>query len=241
MSLELVRLGDYERTPWEPESVGAGSNALGLPPQRVLFLWPFARPTNLRVQVIGHGWAQIGPVHMLLRPGWGLTRQVLGSLDQVHESLSSLSDTPGRHRPPRLKGDDGFFRRYVGFPVQPLTVEGRIWQRVIVELMRRSDLFVADMTAKRRSGGLATELSMLFESNASKRIVLLIDSDRADVELCVSMVGELWAAHGRGRPPRLFLYDSQAPEYVSRAFKAHFKGRATIPIAAQALRELGRS
>lgn len=155
--MSILEIQDLEELPepaWEPGSVTAGRNALGFAPQRVLFLWPFARPMNLRAQVIGHGWPQIGPVQILLRPGLKLLRRCLGSMDEVYAELSQLSEEPGRQKAPQLRIGDGHWGSYYGYPVHPLTVDGSIWQDVISALIGKCDLFVADMTAKRRPTGI---------------------------------------------------------------------------------------
>lgn len=241
-SYEHVRLSDLSVPSWDPDAASDERNGLGGPPMRVLFLWPFARPMNLRAEVVGHGWATIGPVHLLLRPGLGVVRQSHDDLATVVEHLDHLDDRVGSHKVPQLRFGDGVWGRSHGYPVHPLAVGSAIWQDVLRILVRRCELFVADLTAKRAAEGLSFELSTLFASVEPKRIALLVDEAQADVELCTRMVLDAWRAAG-GDPGHLpvpiMLYDSQDPAYVRAAFRGALRGGATIPIAAKALAHLG--
>lgn len=217
------------------------SNALGFEPQRVLFLWPFARPTNLRAQVIGHGWVLIGPVHLLLRPGWGLMRWVQHTVDEVEAGLRVLSDEPGRHKPPNLRFGDGLWRAYEGYPVHPLTVDGSIWQEVFDLMVDRCGFFVADLTARRGAEGLGFELSYLASWVHPSRQILLVDEAQADVDFCLAFLEDRWDARHAESPffdaalPPVFLYDSQDSHYVRRVFKGVLDGNSSIPIATKAM------
>jgi hypothetical protein len=131
--------------------------------------------------------------------------------------------------------------------VQPLTVDGRIWQRVFGTLVEMCGLFVVDLTAKRDAQGLSFELSYLFGSVDMRRLVLLVDSAQADVDHCRRMIEASWdgsdprATSSHNAAPPILLYDSQSPAYVRAGFRGAFTGRATLPIAAKALRCLGWS
>ena len=244
-SFQVVSLDEQPEPGWTPDAVSASRNAIGRPAERILFLWPFARPINLRAQVIGHGWAQIGPVHLLLRPGWGVMRNVLSSMEEARAALEGLPSAPGRHKAPQLRFGDGIWRPYFGYPVQPLTVDGRIWQQVFAALVERCGLCVVDLTAKRDAQGLSFELSFLFGRAHPSRLALLVDSAQADVDHCLRLIEATWdgagprAASSRGAAPPILLYDSQSPAYVRAGFRGAFTGKATLPIAAKALRCLG--
>ena len=67
--LDIVDYRDLPDGVWQPERLSNERNALGRPTNRIMYLWLFGRQDSLCAQLVSHGWAFIGPIHLLVSPG----------------------------------------------------------------------------------------------------------------------------------------------------------------------------
>ena len=237
----LVEIDDLPDGAWEPERISSTRSALGIEPVRLLYLWVFERPDDLRVQLIGHGWTLVGPVHLLLSLGARVPGKIVRNRAQMRRAVAHFRDAPGTYRPPKL-ADFTVHASYHGYPINYLWCADNIWQEGFRRLAGHCALFVVDLSADERADSLRWELDQLFASTPAERILLLVDSWRADLDLARELVAESWSGlaassvnhRRRRRPPDLLAYRTTSPAYMLRATLAAWTGKAKVPIARRA-------
>lgn len=226
--------------PWDPGGVTDSRNAFGRLPEPLLYLWVFERPDSLAVQLVGHGWTSLGPVHLLVGPEARVPDRLIRTPDDLAAAIARFSSRAGRCACPPL----GEFERrasYRGYPINYLWCADRIWQAGFMALARRCRRVVVDVTAEEPPVGLSFELAHVFGTLPASDVVLLFDRYRGDLDVTLEVLGRVWRRSSQAAPPPLVTYSSSALGYLARATWGFWRGRSSVPLARRAGHHAGWS
>jgi hypothetical protein len=240
---------DYTELPdpaWNQGQITDTRNAAGARPFPLMYLWIFERPDSMCTQLVAHGWACLGPVHLLVSPEARVDAPVMRSSQDIGQAMERFASGSGRFNCPRFI-DFEKHHSYLGYPINYLWCQGGVWQEAFHRTAERCDRYVVDLTTDERPTGLLLELEYLFNRVAVENIILLLDTSRADLDLVRDFVLETWAARDRRSanpgadqaPPPLVTYKSFSFAYLAQATRSQWTGKSTLPLASRAAHYAG--
>ncbi len=235
----LIDLQDLPESNWNPAQISSHQNAIGTSPFPILYLWNFSRQDSLRVQLVNHGWAFLGPVQLLVSPAARIESPLMQTREDIRKAAKNLLVEPGKYKCPKLI-DYEYRPTYSGFPINPLWCTDQTWSYGFQIMAKQSEYFVADLTSDERPDGLLHEINHLFNFVQLEKVIFLVDSSIANIPLIRDFLLSAWNSmprssvnQGKGDLfPPLFSYRSSNLGYM---LKATFGiGKAAIPVAQKA-------
>ncbi len=235
---------DYTQLPdpaWNQQGVTDSSNAAGSVPFSLMYLWIFERPDSMCTQLVAHGWACLGPVHLLVSPEARVDGAVMRSRQDIEQAIEGFSYNSGRFNCPQFI-DYEKHHSYLGYPINYLWCQGSVWQEAFLLTAERCSRYVVDLTTDERPSGLLFELEYLFNQVAVENIILLLDTSRADLDIVCDFVLEAWDARDKQSlnngadqvPPALITYKTYSLGYLAQATRSQWTGKSTVPLAQRA-------
>lgn len=234
---------DYRDLPdgyWQPDKLSDRINAAGKPPLSLLYLWVFERPDSLCGQLVTHGWAFLGPVHLLVSPTIRTNTPLATSRQFIDQATQQFQSASGHYRCPKLI-DYEHRPTYHGYPVNYLWCTDKTWEYGFHAMAKKCDYFVMDLSARSRPDGLVTEIHYLFRYILLNQVIFLLDSYRTDDQLVSDFIHEAWEAMpanavnaGRQEPLTLIRYQSSSMKYLAQATLSLWTGKTKVPLAQRA-------
>ena len=235
---------DYSELPdgdWNPKLVSNTQNAMGVAPFPIMYLWVFERPDSLYGQLITHGWAFLGPLHLLVSPSARVDRPVLRTRDDIDTAITQFCSKAGKHKCPKFI-DYEYRASYRGYPVNYLWCTDKTWEYGFRLMADLSQYFVVDLTTDERPEGLLTEICHILNTIPLEKVIFLLDTYRANIDLIRELLCSVWnsmapnsvnAGKG-GEIPPLISYRSNNPGYLAKATLSLWTGKSKVPIARRA-------
>ncbi len=238
-----LRLVDYQNLSdgdWNPAAISDEYNAMGSTPPRILYLWIFNRPNSLCGQLITHGWAFIGPIHLLVSPAARVATPIMKSREDIDRAVQDFRYGVERNKCPKLI-DYEYRAHYHGYPINYLWCSNRMWEYGFEAMAQTSDYFVMDLSASERPDGLVTEIRYLLHHVPLGKVIFLLDVCSSDAEIVDAFMGNAWggmqstsANINHGTPLTLICYDSGSMGYMAQATLGLWAGKGTVPLARRA-------
>ncbi|MEZ5534567.1 MAG: hypothetical protein R3F02_02980 [Thiolinea sp.] len=239
---------DYRDLPdgrWQPETLSDQANAAGKPPRPLLYLWVFERPNSLCGQLVTHGWAFLGPVHLLVSPVIRANTPLAISRQFIDQAAQQFNQASGHYRCPKLI-DYEHRPTYYGYPINYLWCTDKTWEYGFQVIAKKCHYFVMDLSARSRPDGLVTEIHYLFRHVPLSRVIFLLDTYRTNDQLVSAFIREAWEAMpadavnaGRLEPLTLIRYQSSSMKYLAQATLSLWTGKAKVPLAQRAAQWAG--
>ena len=239
-----MRIIDYSELPdggWDSKLVSDTQNAMGVYPFPIMYLWIFERPDSLCTQLISHGWAFLGSVHLLVSPSVRVDSAVLRTENDIKNAVSEFNNKAGRYKCPKFI-DYEYRAFYDGYPVNYLWCTNKTWEYGFKLMAARCRYFVIDLTTVERPEGLITEVNHIFNAISLEKVIFLVDAFRADIDLIHELLYSAWKSMAldsvnsgkEERIPFIISYNSASPSYMVKATLSLWTGKGKVPIARRA-------
>lgn len=198
--ITILHADDLPTVPWNLNLLSDGTNALGQPLRRILYLWVFAAQ-NDQGGFETQGWPQVGPVHLLLNATALRIGQLMGNLDKLlvadqptlDATIAAYDDRAGTYPRPMLFITGAFGKyNYRGFPIHTLVCNDAVWKAAVHQLAARCDLAVVNLSGFNPSHpGLEYEILHLLSGGPPRQFVFLYER-YTDADAVIASVLALW-------------------------------------------------
>ena len=244
--LEVLDYAELPDLVWNQTEITDNNNAAGSKPFPLLYLWIFERPDSMCTQLVAHGWACLGPVHLLVSPEARVGGSVMQSRQDIEQAIGRFAYNAGRFSCPKFI-DYEKHHSYLGYPINYLWCQGSVWQEAFHQTAELCSRYVVDLTTDERPTGLLFELEYLFNQIAVEDVILLLDISRADLDIVRDFVLEAWNARDKQSvnreadcaPPPLITYKTYSLGYLVQATRSQWTGKSTVPLAQRAAHYAG--
>ncbi|MBU1233176.1 MAG: hypothetical protein KKD01_00155 [Proteobacteria bacterium] len=244
--LDIIDYSDLPDGDWNPKLVSNTQNAMGVSPLSIMYLWIFERPDSLYGQLIAHGWAFLGPVHLLVSPSARVDSPVLRTHHDIETAVKQFHNEAGKQTCPKFI-DYEYRASYFGYPINYLWCTDKTWEYGFRLMAGRSQYFVIDLTTDERPEGLLTEINHVFNTIPLRNVIFLIDTSRANIDLIRELLYSVWNSLAPGSVnfdkgetfPPIISYKSSNPGYLAKATLSLWTGKSKVPIARRAANFFG--
>lgn len=238
--IQIIDYRDLAESIWQPKSLSNTHNAMGFTPMPILYLWIFERPDSLCGQLITHGWAFLGPIYLLVSPSARVDGAIMKSTQDIDRASAEFQTQAGNYKCPKLI-DYEYRANYHGYPINYLWCTDKTWEYGFESMASRCEYFIMDLTAEERPEGLLTEVTYLFHYVPLEKVIFLVDTYRADLDLVQDFLLSAWSSmspdavnsHLQDLPP-LISYNSSHPAYLMQAQLSLWSGKSKVPLARKA-------
>lgn len=197
---EIV-IGHHDTLPrpaWKLDALSETASATGARPPSILYLWVFRTAASRQPVYETQGWAQVGPVHLLLNCSAltaGDLRKATGMLmrdpAELAANVARYTDVSGNHPRPSLFQTMDRKGPYRGYPIHTLVCTDDVWQNAFHAFAGRTDLAVFNLSGYTPGAGLEFELRQVLAGGPPKQFVFMYDR-YTDADGAIDSVLSVW-------------------------------------------------